>query len=139
MIVLDTDVLSAIVALRPIQHVVDWLDSQPAAELCVTAVTVYEVRGGIEALPAGRKRSVLEQAFESSLVEIFESRVLPFDWSAAEEAGKLAARRQRTGQPKEHRDTQIAGIVLSRGAALATRNVRHFSDLNIPIIDPWTA
>ena len=139
MIVLDTDVLLAIIAPLPIQRVTDWLDAQSATDLCLTAVTVYEVRVGIEALPAGRKRSGLQDAFESALTELFEGRVLSFDWDAAEEAGKLAARRQRIGRPREHRDTQIAGIVLSRGAALATRNVRHFADLEVPIIDPWTA
>ena len=139
MIVLDTDVLSAIIAPLPIPHVAAWLDAQLAADLCLTAITVYEVRVGIESLPASRKRSALEGAFESALAELFEGRVLPFDWEAAEEAGKLAARRRCIGRSREHRDTQIAGIVLSRGAALATRNVRHFSDLEVPIIDPWTA
>jgi len=139
MIVLDTDVLSAIIAPLPIQRVSDWLDTQSAADLCLTAVTIYEVRMGIDALPAGRKRSGLENAFELALTELFDGRVLPFDRDAAEEAGKLAARRRRLGRPREHRDTQIAGIVVSRGAALATRNVRHFSDLEVSIIDPWTA
>jgi predicted nucleic acid-binding protein len=139
MIVLDTDVLSAIIAPLPITQVAAWLDVQSRAELCLTAVTVYEIRMGIEALPAGRRRSVLEGTFEAAVINVFEGRVLPFDWNAAEEAGKLAARRYGIGRPREHRDTQIAGIALSRGAALATRNVRHFSDLNVPIIDPWTA
>ncbi|HEY3241992.1 MAG TPA: hypothetical protein VGM03_01455 [Phycisphaerae bacterium] len=35
------------------------------------------------------------------------------------------------------RDTRIAGIALARNATLATRNVRHFRDLKIPVIDPW--
>jgi toxin FitB len=139
MIVLDTDVLSAIIAPLPIAHVTAWLDTQSPTDLCLTAITVYEVRAGIESLPASRKRSALERAFETALKESFEGRVLPFDWDAAEEAGKLAARRRRIGRPKEHRDTQIAGIVLSRGATLATRNVRHFSDLEVPVVDPWTA
>ena len=87
MIVLDTDVLSAIIAPLPIPHVAAWLDAQLAADLCLTAITVYEVRVGIESLPASRKRSALEGAFESALAELFEGRVLPFDWDAAEEAG----------------------------------------------------
>jgi len=139
MIVLDTDVLSAIIAPMPVQRVADWLDAQSRADLWITAVTVFEARVGIESLPESRKRSALESAFESAMMEILDGRVLPFDWNAAEEAGKLAARRRRIGRPQEYRDTQIAGIVLSRGATLATRNVRHFSDLEVPIIDPWTA
>jgi toxin FitB len=139
MIVLDTDVLSAIIAPLPIARVTAWLDAQSATDLCLTAITVYEVRVGIELLPASRKRSALEGAFRTALKETFEGRVLSFDRDAAEEAGRLAARRQHMGRPKEHRDTQIAGIVLSRRAALATRNVRHFLDLEVPIVDPWAA
>ena len=43
------------------------------------------------------------------------------------------------GRPVDIRDTQIAGIALARRATLATRNVRHFGDLKVPIIDPWAA
>ena len=137
MIILDTDVLSAIIAPIPIPRVAVWLDAQPSADLSLTAITIYEIRAGIEALPAGRRRTALEEAFDTAL-KLFEGRVFPFDQDAAEEAGKLAARRLLIGRPKEHRDTQIAGIVLSRGAALATRNIRHFSDLDVSIVDPWT-
>jgi len=60
-----------------------------------------------------------------------------FDSPAAEQAALLAAERQRRGQPVDVRDTQIAGIVLSRRAALATRNVRHFSDVSAEVVSPW--
>ena len=33
----------------------------------------------------------------------------------------------------------LAGIVASRGATLATRNVRDFDDLGIALVDPWAA
>jgi predicted nucleic acid-binding protein len=65
--------------------------------------------------------------------------VLDFDSAAATEAAALAAERQRVGRPVDMRDTQIAGIALARHATLATRNVRHFADLKVPIVDPWTA
>ena len=65
--------------------------------------------------------------------------MLDFDLGAASSAAVLAAERQRAGRPADMRDTQIAGIAVSRRATLATRNVRHFLDLKIPVIDPWTA
>jgi predicted nucleic acid-binding protein len=37
------------------------------------------------------------------------------------------------------RDSQIAGIALARRATIATRNVRHFADLEVPVVDPWSA
>ena len=60
-----------------------------------------------------------------------------FDASAAIEAAELAAPRQKAGKPVDIRDTQIAGIALARHAILATRNARHFADLEINVIDPW--
>ena len=33
----------------------------------------------------------------------------------------------------------IAGIALAQRATLATRNVRHFADLSVPVVDPWSA
>ena len=44
---------------------------------------------------------------------------------------------QRQGRPVDIRDSFIAGIALSHGATIATRNVRHFEDLTVPVVDPW--
>jgi toxin FitB len=41
------------------------------------------------------------------------------------------------GCPVDMRDTFIAGIALARRATLATRNLRHFDDLSISVINPW--
>jgi toxin FitB len=79
----------------------------------------------------------LESAFDRLLQEDLENRVLDFDSAAATAAASLAAARQKSGRPVDLRDTQIAGIALARRATLATRNVRHFADLKISIIDPW--
>jgi predicted nucleic acid-binding protein len=71
------------------------------------------------------------------LQEDLENRVLDFDSAAATEAASLAAARQKNGRSVDLRDTQIAGIALTRRVTLATRNVRHFGDLRILIVDPW--
>jgi predicted nucleic acid-binding protein len=68
-----------------------------------------------------------------------ENRVLDFDEAAAGAAASLAAARQQAGRPADLRDTMIAGITLARRATLATRNLRHFADLEVPIVDPWGA
>jgi hypothetical protein len=90
-------------------------------------------------LPSSRRRQALEAAFTRLLQEDLEGRVLDFDSAAATEAALLAAERQKNGRPVDLRDTQIAGIALARRATLATRNVRHFADLKILVVDPWTA
>ena len=70
---------------------------------------------------------------------ILKNRVLDFASAVATEAASLGASRRENGRAVDMRDTQIAGIVLARCAAPATRNVRYFEDLKIPIVDPWAA
>ena len=139
MIVLDTNVLSALMRQAPEATVVAWLDRQPAESVWITSITLFEARLGLALLPRGRRRQTLETAFAQLLAEDLENRVLDFDSAAATEAASLAAGRQKAGRPADMRETQIAGIVLARRATLATRNVRHFRDLNVPVVDPWNA
>ena len=121
----------------PDAKLIAWLDRQPADALWVTSVTVFEARFGLGSLTTGRRRS-LELAFEKLLEKDLEHRVLDFDRTAAESAAALAAQRRRAGRPIDIRDTLIAGITVARRATLATRNLRHFRDLNVPVVDPWT-
>jgi toxin FitB len=136
-IILDTNVLSALMRATPDAVVLEWLDRQPAESVWITSITLFEAHFGLALLPPGRRRQVLESAFDNLLKEDLENRVLDFDSAAAIAAASLAAVRQKSGRPVDMRDTQIAGIALSRHAALATRNVRHFVDLKISIVDPW--
>jgi len=136
-IVLDTNVLSALMRQQPEAPVVAWLDRQPAESVWITSITLFEARLGLALLPRGRRRQALETAFTRLLKEDLEDRVLDFDSAAATEAASLAAERQKAGRPIDMRDTQIAGIALARRATLATRNVRHFRDLKVPLVDPW--
>ena len=137
MIILDTNVLSALMRTRPNAEVAAWLDRQPAQSVWITAITVFEARFGIALLASGRRREAIEKAFTRVLLEDLEGRILDFDQASAERAAALAAERQRAGRPVDFRDTQIAGITLARNATLATRNTRHFADLSVPIINPW--
>ena len=139
MIILDTNVLSALMRMVPEARVVAWLDRQPAQSVWITSITLFEAYLGLALLPSGRRRRTLEAAFARLLQEDLENRVLDFDSAAATEAASLAAARQKNGRPVDLRDTQIAGIALARRATLATRNVRHFRDLRILIVDPWAA
>jgi len=138
-IILDTNILGALMRPVPDTAVVRWLDQQPAESIWITSITLFEARFGLALLPSGRRRQRLESEFDRLLREDLENRVLDFDSVAATEAAALAAARQKSGRPVDMRDTQIAGIALTRHATLATRNVRHFADLEISIVDPWVS
>jgi toxin FitB len=138
-IILDTNVFGALMRSVPDAAVVRWLDRQPAESVWITSITLFEARLGLALLPSGRRRQRLESEFDRLLREDLENRVLDFDSAAATEAASLAAARQKSGRLVDIRDTQIAGIALARHATLATRNVRHFADLEISIVDPWVS
>lgn len=137
MIILDTNVLSALMRSEPDAAVVSWLDEQVPESIWITSITLFEARYGLALLPQGARRQLLTARFDDLLVSDFENRVLLFDQPAARQAADLAAQRKFAGRPVDMRDTFIAGIALARKARIATRNIRHFDDLPVTVINPW--
>jgi predicted nucleic acid-binding protein len=88
-------------------------------------------------MPKGRRRMTLQAAVEQMLEEDLADRVLPFDTEAAEVFGAIAASRRALGRPISDADAQIAAIVRSRGASLATRNIGDFEYCGIKVLNPW--
>jgi predicted nucleic acid-binding protein len=138
MIILDTDVLSALMREEPDKAVAAWLNDQSRISIWTTSITVLELQFGLQIMPSGRKRSQLMEALEILLADKIAERIAHFDAVAARRAADLMASRYRRGRPKELRDTMIAGIVLAHNATLATRNTPHFQDLSVPVINPWS-
>jgi predicted nucleic acid-binding protein len=137
-IILDTNVVSAIMQDSPDAAVAEWLDGEPRESLWTTSITIYELRFGIEILATGRKRRNLETALDRLLDRSMHEKILPFDQDAAEHAARISAERRASGRPSEIRDVEIAGIVRARKATLATRNVRHFQDVGLKLVNPWS-
>lgn len=139
MILLDTNVLSAMMKVAPEEIVEKWLDQQPFDSIWTSTITVMEIRAGLIAMPSGRRRDGLTQSLSTLLEEKIRGRIAAFDTSAAEHAAELMAARKLRGRPVDWRDTMIAGIALASRATLATRNTSHFADLSVPVVNPWTA
>jgi hypothetical protein len=139
MIILDTNIVSEVMRLTPDPNVIAWLNQQAEGTIWITAVTVLEIRTGIELLSVGRRQTTLSIDFERFLDTDIQGRVVAFDSDAALITASATATGRRMGRPAELRDTMIAGIAAATGASLATRNTRHFDGLPITVIDPWTA
>ena len=137
MIILDTNVVSALMHTEPDAVLVQWLDKQPHDSVWLTAVSIFEIRFGIDVLGPSRRRRQLEEGFARVLDRGFRERIISLDEHCAAAAASLAAERKRHGTTVDLRDTLIAGIVLSRRATLATRNTRHFEDIDARVVDPW--
>ena len=139
MIVLDTNVLSALMRAEPDRAVVRWLDGLAPESIWTTSITLFEVQFGIDALSDGERKTALQNAFHQAVYVDMQGRILDFDAPAAAAAATIAVRQRALGRPVDMRDAQIAGIIAARRATLATRNVRHFADTGLALVDPWGA
>ena len=137
MIILDTNVISALMRDPADVTVAQWLDRQPPTSIWTTSVSVFELRFGLKIMPAGKRQFLLAQKLKL-ILEMIDHRIAVFDLAAAEHAADLAAIRKKKGQSGEMRDTMIAGIVLAHNAILATGNVTHFQDISATVVNPWT-
>jgi predicted nucleic acid-binding protein len=138
MILLDTNVLSELMREAASERVLAWLARQASSSLFTTALSEAEVRLGLALLPTGKRRVGLESAADGLFAD-FGPRVLPFDSDAAAAYAAIGAARNRAGRPIAVIDAQIAAIARTRGAALATRNVKDFGGCSIDLVDPWSA
>jgi len=131
---LDTNVVSELRrgdAANP--SVTDWFDGRSPRKLFLSAVTVGEIRQGIEQLRArdARQSGSLDRWLKG-LVEFYEDRVLYVDGDVAEEWGRLRARR---GAPVI--DTLLAATARVHELTLVTRNTRDFRSLDVSVLNPW--
>jgi predicted nucleic acid-binding protein len=138
MIALDTNVMSELIRPAPSPKVVAWMGSLPGDNVYTTAICEAEILFGVALLPEGRRKAALARAVTALFSQVFMGRVLPFDRDAAAAFADLAAKRRVSGVVVGQMDTQIAAIALSRKVRLlATRNVSHFADCRIPVVNPW--
>lgn len=137
MIVLDTNVVSELLRPAPDERVLTWLDRQRSSELWLSAVSAAELAFGVERLPHGRRKIQLREAVRAVLSVDLGGRLLPLDRAAAEAYGSLAADLERQGLSRSIPDVQIAATCRSRGATLATRNVRDFAGTGLDLVNPW--
>jgi len=138
MTILDTNVVSELIAMSPSEVVVHWISSQRLLDdLLLTAVTVAEILYGVELLPKGKRRDRLHQQARAMFAEDFAGRVLPFDEQAARAFAPITANRRAQGRPIAEFDAQIAAIARVHDATLATRNTDDFEGCGVRLINPW--
>jgi hypothetical protein len=137
MIILDTNIVSEIMKAEPEPNVMKWYNSTGRELIWQNAISVYEIQFGLNLMPDGRKKEILQNSFNRMLREKFSQRIIEFDANAAIAAGEVNAEQKRNGRNCDIRDVQIAGIALARGACLATRNVKDFEFEGLKVINPY--
>jgi predicted nucleic acid-binding protein len=138
-IILDTNVISELTRPAPDPGVISWLDSLPAEETAITAITAAELRYGVRRMPDGRRKVELSEAVHLLISADFRDRVEPFDVLAADQYADVVAGRERAGHPISISDAQVAAICRVLNATLATRNTSDFTGTGVNLTDPWKA
>ena len=143
---LDTCVISELVAKQPNPRVVNWVDSIEETRLHLSVITIGEIRKGIEKLPdsrrtpalaGGTRETTLREWLDDQLLARFSERIMPLDVQTLLEWGKLTATLEAKGKPISAMDSLIAASALSRGLVLVTRNEDDFKHAGVTIVNPW--
>ena len=136
---LDTNIVSEWVKLRPEPKVVSWLADIDEDRVFLRVATLAELRHGVERLPASRRRTRLDEWLRHDLPARFEGRILPIDETTAATWGVIVARRETKGRPIGVMDAWIAATAETHELTLVTRNAADFRDAVTAILDPWAS
>lgn len=132
---LDTNVVSETRKRRAEHRVLTFLSSTSETALHLSVLTLGELRRGC----ADKRRTDPSAADEltswvDGLESIYADRILDIDAAIARRWGELTAARSLPVV-----DALLAATALVNGLTVATRNVRDFAAIDVPLIDPWTA
>ena len=135
MLILDTNVVSEARKSSCDPNVQAWLAAQSTDQLFITAITVLEIQRGIS---LAEQRGDAAQAggfnhwLEKMVLPAFAGRILPIDHVVARQAAKL-----QWADSRDYRDPLIAATGLVHGAAVVTRNIKHFEATGVQLVNPW--
>ena len=106
--------------------------------LFVSAISLAELRFGIERLAHGARRVNLELWLRDSLVDRLGSRLLLVDGAIASEWGTLQAQTEARGRRMNARDCFLAATARVHQLIMVTRDTEHFSAVGCELFNPWT-
>jgi tRNA(fMet)-specific endonuclease VapC len=134
---LDTNVISELIARHPSKHVINWLDQLDPTGVYLSVITIGELRKGIEKLADSSRKNELQHWLTDELSIRFKDRILSLDVNVMLEWGELVGRLERKGRPLAAIDSLIAAIALAHSCTLVTRNEADFRDTGLSVINPW--
>jgi predicted nucleic acid-binding protein len=133
---LDTNVVSELLRVGGSAAVARFVAELPAPLLSVAVF--HELGYGVDLLPFGARKARMSSNIET-IRRQFTNCIVEVDATIARLSGELRARVQLRGGELKPIDALIAASALTRTALLATRNLRHFQDLGIDLVNPWDA
>jgi predicted nucleic acid-binding protein len=137
MILVDTSGISEPMKLHGDPRVAAWLDLQAPGSLFISTITIAEILFGVAALPQGKRRARLAEAFETEVLLLFEGRILSFDLSAAQGYASIMSIARARGLAISVADGQIAAIAAAGKLSVATRDEKPFRAAGLKTVIPW--
>jgi tRNA(fMet)-specific endonuclease VapC len=134
---LDTCVISELVAKQPDEKVIDWIDNIEQSSVYLSVVTVGEIYKGIEELPESKPKVNLQQWLNDELLIRFRGKILAIDTGVMLIWGKLTGRLEIEGKRMPGMDSLIAALAIHNNCSLVTRNEDDFKYAGLTIINPW--
>jgi predicted nucleic acid-binding protein len=134
---LDTCVISELVAKRLNQKVIDWIDQLDPDSVYLSVITIGEIRKGIEKLPDSPRKATLQAWLTDELLVRFNGRILPIDIAVILVWGQLIGRLELKGKKMAAIDSLIAASALHNKCELVTRNEDDFKHAGVKIVNPW--
>lgn len=134
---LDTNVISELVAKQPNPQVVLWIDALDVDSVYLSAITIGEVSKGIEKLPDAPRKDALRAWLNDDLLVRFDDRILSLDVDVMLTWGRLTAQMERIGRLLPAMDSLIAALAIHHNCSLVTRNEDDFKGTGATIINPW--
>ncbi|MBE9256020.1 MULTISPECIES: type II toxin-antitoxin system VapC family toxin [Aphanizomenonaceae] len=135
---LDTCLISELVAKQPNQKVLDWVDAQIPETLYLSVITIGEIARGICKLTPSKRKESLTTWLNETLPNRFEHRILTIDVSTMVLWGNLIGQLEQNGRPLPAMDSLIAAIALQHALSLVTRNEKDFAGTGVVIVNPWS-
>ncbi len=137
MILLDTNVISEPLKLAGDPAVLAWIDAQNIETLYLATITLAELRFGVAALPAGKRKDALHNSLERRVLPLFAGRILAFDMAASAAYAELRAQARIQGNAVAAADGYIAATAIANGLMVATRDTAPFEAAGLAVINPW--
>ncbi|WP_414621108.1 type II toxin-antitoxin system VapC family toxin [Calothrix sp. CCY 0018] len=134
---LDTCVISELVAKQPSEKVIDWIDNLEQESIYLSVITIGEIYKGIEKLPESKRKVNLQKWLNEELLIRFRGKILVVDTDVMLVWGKLTARLEIEGKRMPAIDSLIAAIAIHHNCSLITRNEDDFKNVALSIINPW--
>lgn len=135
---LDTCVISEMMKDHPEPSVMNWLKKYDSGLLYMSVMSLGELKQGLHLLStSSEKKKKLTAWLDGDVRSFFQERVLSVSSEVAEMWGVMMAEGRKILENPPPVDLLLAATARVHGLEMATRNVKDFKIIDVPLFNPW--